>query len=252
VPQILNRPIKDRPLLTPASLYYHFAILLLFQPFIKLRIVNSNISPKDVCVQTADTMQSLLRSYSQLYTLRRTPSFVPYFTLKCSVIHLLIGASSLSLSESGSAEKLSDGQTLGTHVVESVKRGIADLTEMAPYHGFAGRAVGIIRYLAKEWNINVDMATEGSGEDLVDPDFRMHPLTTSFNSLAANVMEEDLNCNWGELARTVAGTPGPTANTAFGDAAASIASPFFGRVPVQGRPVLPSGEFLEEAGFAML
>jgi hypothetical protein len=258
VSQIFDLPIKDGPLLTPGSLYYHFAILLLFQPFIKLRILNSNISPKDVCVQAADAIQGLLRSYSQLYTLRRTPSFVPYFTLKCSIMHLIIGASSLSSSESqkpedamktpGLAEKLLEGQTLGTLVAESVKRGIADLTEMAPCHTFAGRAVDILRHLAREWNVDVDMAAKGGGGDVGDPDFTMRPLTTSFNSLAANVME----CNWGEIAHAVTGIPGPTANTVLGEATASIESALFWPFPVQGRLILPNGRFLEEAGFAML
>ena len=65
-------------------MYYHFAILLLFRPLIKLRIIGSSISPRDVCSQAADAITGLLRSYAQLYTLRRTPSFVPYFVLKNS------------------------------------------------------------------------------------------------------------------------------------------------------------------------
>ncbi|KAB5549403.1 hypothetical protein GE09DRAFT_1126267 [Coniochaeta sp. 2T2.1] len=46
------------------SMYYKFAILLLFQPFIKLRIIDSIVSPTDVCSQAADAIQALSRSYS--------------------------------------------------------------------------------------------------------------------------------------------------------------------------------------------
>ncbi len=77
-------------------MYYHFAILLMFRPLIKLRIIGSAIRPRDVCAQAADAIQGLLRSYSQLYTLRRTPSFVPYFVLTSSIMHLAIGASASS------------------------------------------------------------------------------------------------------------------------------------------------------------
>ena len=54
-------------------MYYHFAILLLFRPLVKLRIIGSYVIPRDVCVQAADAIQGPLRSYAQLYTLKRTP-----------------------------------------------------------------------------------------------------------------------------------------------------------------------------------
>src|SRR5436853_2977055 len=116
---------------------------------------------------------------------------------------------------------------------------------MAPCHRFAGRAVGILRYLAREWNIDVDMAAKSDGGNVDDPDFTMRPLTTSFNSLAANVMEEDLKCNWGELASALTGTPAPTAKTVLGEAA-SIENPLFCPFLVQGRPILPNEGSLEK------
>lgn len=94
IPEVLRLGHNFTPAVLFAHMYYHFAILLLFRPLIKLRIIGSSILPRDVCSQAADAIQGLLRSYSQLYTLQRTPSFVPYFVLTSSIMHLAIGASS--------------------------------------------------------------------------------------------------------------------------------------------------------------
>ncbi|GJC97042.1 nitrate assimilation regulatory protein nira [Colletotrichum higginsianum] len=92
IPEVLRLGHNFTPAVLFAHMYYHFAILLLFRPLIKLRIIGSKLLPRDVCGQAADAIQGLLRSYSQLYTLRRTPSFVPYFVLTSSIMHLAIGA----------------------------------------------------------------------------------------------------------------------------------------------------------------
>ncbi|KAK8109418.1 Fungal specific transcription factor [Apiospora kogelbergensis] len=103
IPEVLRLGHNFTPAVLFAHMYYHFAILLLFRPLIKLRIIGSSILPRDVCSQAADAIQGLLRSYSQLYTLRRTPSFVPYFVLTSSIMHLAIGASSPMQSGSSPA-----------------------------------------------------------------------------------------------------------------------------------------------------
>lgn len=96
IPEVLRLGHNFTPAVLFAHMYYHFAILLLFRPLIKLRIIGSGVRPRDVCAQAADNIQRLLRSYSRLYTLRRTPSFVPYFVLTSSIMHLAIGASHVS------------------------------------------------------------------------------------------------------------------------------------------------------------
>ncbi|KAK8074347.1 Nitrogen assimilation transcription factor nit-4 [Apiospora phragmitis] len=103
IPEVLRLGHNFTPAVLFAHMYYHFAILLLFRPLIKLRIIGSSILPRDVCSQAADAIQGLLRSYSQLYTLRRTPSFVPYFVLTSAIMHLAIGASSPMQSSNGAS-----------------------------------------------------------------------------------------------------------------------------------------------------
>src|SRR4051812_19370164 len=71
-------------------MYYYFAILQLFRPFIKLRLKDSYLLPGVICMEAADAILGLLRSYSRLYALRRTPSFVPYFVLIAVIMYLAI------------------------------------------------------------------------------------------------------------------------------------------------------------------
>ncbi|KAK7224190.1 hypothetical protein V2G26_012193 [Clonostachys chloroleuca] len=143
-------------------MHYHFAILLLFRPLIKFRIVGSSIYPRDLCLQAANTIQDLLRSYSQLYTLSHTPSFVPHITLASSMIYLAIGTSSSSALPpiSGTTQPGPDGQKpvlgkIDAPLAEALSRGIAGLQEMASYHQFAAQALDILQYLAKEQNIEI-------------------------------------------------------------------------------------------------
>ncbi|KAJ4253285.1 hypothetical protein NW762_010440 [Fusarium torreyae] len=226
-------------------LYYHFAILLLFRPLIKLRIIGSKVSPRDVCTQAADAIQGLLKSYSSLYTLRRTPSFVPYFVLTSAIMHLAIGATAIN---SDSTEKdMEKAAKIDPRVAESITQGISDLTEMAPCHQFAEQALNILRYLAQKWDIevenNVDKLTPEEYDRLVLPH------TGSLNFFAPNMREGDITCQWG-MGPFMSGPGGGSPSIQqTGD---SMENPLFWPFPMQGRPILPDGLDLEHAGFAIL
>lgn len=233
-------------------MYYHFAILLLFRPLIKLRIIGSKVTPRDVCCQAADAIQGLLRSYSQLYTLRRTPSFVPYFVLTSAIMHLTIGAVSYPSKPSGPStekmEKMEAAAKLDPRISESLKQGIADLTEMAPCHHFAEQALNILRYLTKKWDIDVDIS--GGKTPPEDYDRLVQPYTSSLNFFAPNVREGDFVCDWGMGPATFSTTMDQqTSARVAGD---SVENPLFWPFPMQGRPMLPVGKELEQAGFAPL
>ncbi|KAI1102430.1 nitrogen assimilation transcription factor nirA [Jackrogersella minutella] len=325
IPEVLRLGHNFTPAVLFAHMYYHFAILLLFRPLIKLRIIGSGILPRDVCSQAADAIQGLLRSYSQLYTLRRTPSFVPYFVLTSSIMHLAVGAEASKGQSTSPAEisnpstaKPEDAETEHSHrrlssshrnepeptspsstitaklsprVAEALNQGIAHLTEMAPCHHFAHQALNILQYLAKKWNIEVDIppgvgVSEEAGNSV-------RPTTNSLNFFAPNVNEEDFLCAWGT--RDIGGPGGAqirhsssTPQTHFGrgekmegiieggrskekaeqdpvpslvpssgtgpmaHTAKSLENPLFWPFPMQGRPMLPEGKHLEEAGFQHL
>jgi len=135
-------------------MYYHFAILLLFRPFVQLYFINSRISPRDVCSQAADAIITLVRSYDQLYTLKRIPSFVPCVVLTSCTVHLI--------RASGSSSALN-----------SFRQGAADLRDMGSCHGFAKTALNVLRFLAEEWGRGNAM-----GEDPQMPIEQMRKLCT--------------------------------------------------------------------------
>jgi hypothetical protein len=196
-------------------MYYHFAILLLFRPFIKLEMTGSSISPRDVCNQAADAIAALVNSYSQLYTLRRTPSFVSYFVLTSSITHLV----ALGVSGGG---------------LERVQQGISDLKVMAGCHSFARRAQDILTFLAYQWEIELPAADdeEDKAENKKDPKTLGRPRTKSTNLFALNFEMKDI----------IDGIK-PGKNNE---------SPLFCPFPMQGRPMIDDIVNLEIAGFRLL
>lgn len=233
-------------------MYYHFAILLLFRPLIKLRIIGSTVSPRDVCCQAADAIQGLLRSYSQLYTLRRTPSFVPYFVLTSAIMHLAIGAVDTSGDpQNPTPENLEAAAKLDSRVSVSFKQGISDLAEMAPCHHFAEQALNILRYLAKKWNIDVEISSDKLSPE--DFDRVVKPYTGSLNFFAPNVQEGDFIFDWGSGMSSKRADGSKSADAVAAEKAGdTMDNPLFWPFPMQGRPILPSGKELEQAGFALL
>ncbi|ROT41610.1 putative nitrate assimilation regulatory protein nirA [Sodiomyces alkalinus F11] len=231
-------------------MYYHFAILLMFRPLIKLRIIGSKVLPRDVCFQAADAIQGLLRSHAQLYTLRRTPSFVPYFVLTSSIMHLALGASARSPQKDPGDLNLmgqppGETQTVDPRVAKAIKQGVEDLKEMSPCHYFAEQALNILRYLAHAWNIDVDM-----GDDPMPPEEytdKVRFYTSSLNFFTPNVREEDFVCIWGSDGTKESGAK-REAQQHVAETAAKMGNPLFWPFPMHGRPILPSGNELAASG----
>ncbi|KAL2278314.1 hypothetical protein FJTKL_14578 [Diaporthe vaccinii] len=282
VPVALKLGQNFTPAVLFAHMYYHFAVLLLFRPLIKLRIKKSQFLPRDICIEAANNIQGLAKSYSDLYSLQRTPSFVPYFVLTSSIMHLAIAASGkpsgseLPTKATGGVptQESPAGQPpagrgsphLDPNVTRSINQGIADLTEMAPCHHFAEQALNILRYLAKKWNIKVDMdvprslkrekekveqATRTSElTRMKDHDYGTRPTTNSLNFFAPNMTENDFVTTWGNsMALPVAPEPVSPPVVRSGD---SMENPLFWPFPMQGRPIMPTGDALAEAGFELL
>jgi hypothetical protein len=122
-------------------MYYHFAILLLFRQFWNLNIFESSTFPRTVCSEAAQNIFVLIRSYKELYTLRRTPSFVPYIVLTATLAYVA---------------DMKHAQT-GTDMASLTygSQGINFLLDMCTSHFFAKRSVEIIKFFAKRWGLQV-------------------------------------------------------------------------------------------------
>ncbi|KAK7928674.1 hypothetical protein PG985_005672 [Apiospora marii] len=148
-------------------IYYHCAVLLLFRPFIRLRINGSPVLPRD------------------LYSLQRSPSFLPYLTLISATIHLTAatveGNESLAATATAQSAMLTDDvqhviatvpldlrdlasavgclaaqgkmprSKLASDVTDALRQGISDLTDMVPYNLSAKGALETLEYLCKLW-----------------------------------------------------------------------------------------------------
>lgn len=187
-------------------MYYHFAILSLFQPFIKLRFIGSRVSPRDVCTQAADAINTLVRSYDQLYTLQRTPSFVPYIVLASCVVHVVRIAST------------------GSGWIQ-FRQGAQDLKDMCACHGFARRALDIVRVLADNWGLDNPLGDE-------------NPLTSEEVKELCSPSPRSLNFFCPNMVDFIS-TAGP-------ESASALFAPF----PMQGHPVLAEDNEMEDYGFS--
>ncbi|KGQ04875.1 Nitrogen assimilation transcription factor nirA [Beauveria bassiana D1-5] len=156
---------------TALRLGYNFTPAVLFsQPFIRLRIAGSELVPKDVCLQSASSIHTLLKCYAQLYTLRRTPTFLPHFILTSSITLLIIGILNARPGSNGSGTKVDQG------IADDVKLGVDSLEEIAPCHHFAEQAANILRCLAVKWNVHTSIGplpviTPDIYDRLVEPYF---------------------------------------------------------------------------------
>ncbi|KAH8812462.1 fungal-specific transcription factor domain-containing protein [Xylogone sp. PMI_703] len=129
MPSVLRKGEDTTPSVLFLHIYYHFAILRLFAPFINLHFLGSDLAAKEICVDAASAIGSIIGTYRQLYTLRRTPSFVPYISLASSIVHIVTAAAGI------------------TDAPESIQ-GTLDLQEMAPCHIVAVSSVKTLQHIA--------------------------------------------------------------------------------------------------------
>lgn len=241
IPSALRLGHNFTPAVLFCHMYYHYAILLLFRPFIKLHIIGSGVSPRDVCVQAADAISAVVYSYDQLYTLRRTPSFVPYFVLASSITHLVAHG----LNIRGPAQ---------------FHQGIADLKVMESCHGFATRTRDILQFLSSHWEIAVEWKDDEQHDPgaSIDPhdirDMRRRaskadgktlckPRRSSLNQFCPNLEDLLIKNHFRPMSHDASGEGDD--ERVDGLLRSAIFSPF----PLQGRPLLG---MMHEAGFQML
>jgi hypothetical protein len=103
-------------------------MILIFYPLMKLGFLDSNISALEVCIDAANAIVSLVRSYESLHGLRRTPCFLPYIILASGIAHL------------GTADpRVNPADTMTQSAQE-----VAILQIMSLYHGSSKRASRVL------------------------------------------------------------------------------------------------------------
>ncbi|KAJ6782476.1 hypothetical protein PWT90_07882 [Aphanocladium album] len=153
LPQHLKLGYNSTPAVLVTHLYYHFAVLLLFRRFINLRLVGSETLPWQVCAQSADAIQSLIRSYSKLYTLKRTASIFPYIMFTAVTTYIAVAAARRRVELGGSVLDAPPG-IADSRAREALEKNIEALSEVEPYHNFAKQALHHLHRLACRWGLN--------------------------------------------------------------------------------------------------
>ncbi|KAF5239891.1 hypothetical protein FANTH_9773 [Fusarium anthophilum] len=240
VPEALRLGHNFTPAVLFTHMYYHFATLLLFWPFVNLRIIESEVSPRDVCLQAANAIQGFLTSYSRIYPLKLAPSFVPYFALASSIIHLALMAGTVQ------AHKLGTAARTDPHLLEAVKQGIDGLAGMARYHHVAEQALHLLRHLAKEWNTDVDIEI-GAALDLEEYEKLGRSFGGLVNFFAPTMVGE------ASVSDTIADKDvREAAPCQPGKTVRNLEDLLFLPSAMKGLPMLSKDEALAEGGFAVL
>ncbi|KJZ70972.1 hypothetical protein HIM_09627 [Hirsutella minnesotensis 3608] len=78
----------DPPFVLFIHMYYQFCLLCIFRPLADVALVDSDIRPREICLQAAESIQMLLQSYNRLFTMKRVSSFIPYFVCASSLAEL--------------------------------------------------------------------------------------------------------------------------------------------------------------------
>jgi hypothetical protein len=133
-----------------------------------------------------------------------------------------------------------------SNISETIKQGIAKLAEMAPCHHIAEQAVHILYYLAKDWNINVDVDTGAA--------LKPEKYERTFRSLAGNlsafvpiaIVDDSISH------RGTGEEAGERMLRQLEKSAESMEDLLFWPFLMQRRSMLSKGKELEEAGFAVL
>ncbi|KAH8175727.1 fungal specific transcription factor domain-containing protein [Sarocladium implicatum] len=137
------------------SMCYHFAIIQLFHPFLDLQLIGARLSPASICHQAADAIQGLLKSYSQIHTLNRTPVFIPFVAMASAISHLEKRIIAEPATEAYWDTNRGTLGGLSYHALGELDQDISDLRVMSGRHYSAVQAVGFLRSLARERKIEL-------------------------------------------------------------------------------------------------
>jgi len=117
-----------------ASMLYHTIIVHLFRPMLKVDLIHSDVRPRDICIEAANKVSEIIRTYRKFYDFRVAHLAIPHILLSVCIVHLLYSK---------------DNKTSYRNLVEGLQ-GLDDLHEC---HYFGARSFRILHTLAKTWNL---------------------------------------------------------------------------------------------------
>ncbi|KAF2142065.1 uncharacterized protein K452DRAFT_26023 [Aplosporella prunicola CBS 121167] len=89
LPSIVSSLSYAVPHILTLHMYYHAAVLLLFRPFLKAELTDSDISPREICRTSANAISDLFAQHRQLYGLVGIFTFQMHCLLTACTIHII-------------------------------------------------------------------------------------------------------------------------------------------------------------------
>ena len=114
---------------------YYTVVLLFFRPFFKVELLNSNISPRQKCTQSAREISSLASTYKSIYGLRCSIVVLTHLMATACITHLI------DLPDPLAARDLAQG--------------IRHLNRLAENHAIVKRYLHITVGLSKQWRMRL-------------------------------------------------------------------------------------------------
>ncbi|KAF2809283.1 uncharacterized protein BDZ99DRAFT_443474 [Mytilinidion resinicola] len=137
LPKALQLDPNDKALPIPHVLtlhmYYHTCIVHLFRPLMKVDILHSDIRPREVCIDSANTVSDIMRLYRRHYSLRSCNLLLTHILLSITTVHLINSSNPVS------RRNLIDG--------------LRAMEDMSTCHYFTARTFKIIYNLCQKWNL---------------------------------------------------------------------------------------------------
>ncbi|EUC50061.1 hypothetical protein COCMIDRAFT_82835 [Bipolaris oryzae ATCC 44560] len=125
---------EPQPHILALHMFYYAIIIHLFRPLLKVDLIQSEIRPRDICIDAANNVSRIVRIHRQLYNFRQTHLVITHVLLTVCTIHLLYSK---------------ENQVARQNLVE----GLQGLEDIHQCHYFGARAFQIIYNLAKTWNL---------------------------------------------------------------------------------------------------
>lgn len=89
LPIIVSSIDDAPPHVLSLHMYYHAAVLLLFRPFLKAKFTESDVSPREVCRQSANAISDIFAQHRRLYDLVGIYTFQVHCLLTACTIHII-------------------------------------------------------------------------------------------------------------------------------------------------------------------
>lgn len=170
------------------------------------------MSPSEICFQAAGNLTTLIRSYRQLHTVRRTPTFTPYIVMNAAIVAMV------------------DTTLAGAVSLPSILQdSLDDLQNMCICHTFANQAVIILRIFAEQRRLSLRLSFEHTNSFPIFPTTSEDPLLLSLADFRPSKELFGVSPD------------GVTINIASRDSI--LRKRLFSPFPFQGLPLLPVRDF---------